>query len=335
MTEPGPHRVRPEGGRWSDRELEQVSKVVFGRAEEAQPPPAVTEVKMEDWQSAVSSTFKHLRDNRVNVAAGAFAYRWFLSLFPTIIALLAAASLVGVPHSVTVKLIKGVTTALPSGASGVFAGAISAATSRQQGSLAAVAVASLVALWSAMSGMVVLEEGLDMAYDVRHDRSFLAKRFLAVPLLVGAVLLGGGASALVVFGPQIGREIGSALPFGETAFRAGWTVLRWLVALLLINLLLSFVYWLAPNMHTAWRWLSPGAVAGTVVWAFISLGFSFYTSSFGSYGKTYGAFAGVAILIFWLFLTGMAVLLGGELNAAFQRQRLQIGQRSEPPTEAA
>jgi membrane protein len=325
MARAGPRRVHPEGSRWSDRELEQVSQVVFGQAEEAEPPPAVTEVKMADWRSAVSSAFKHLRDNRVNVAAGAFAYRWFLSLFPTIIALLAAASLVGVPHSVTVKLIKGVTTALPSGASGVFAGAIRAATSRQQGSVAAVAVASLVALWSAMSGMVVLEEGLDMAYEVRHDRSFLAKRFLAVPLLVGAVLLGGGASALVVFGPQIGR----VLPFGETAFRAGWTVLRWLVALLLINLLLSFVYWLAPNVHTAWRWLSPGAVAGTVVWALISLGFSLYTSSFGSYGKTYGAFAGVAILIFWLFLTGMAVLLGGELNAAFQRGRLEIAQGSE------
>jgi membrane protein len=319
VTDEGPAPAQPEGGHWAEHELARVSSELFKHARETALPD-VTQLKARDWREALSSARRHIKSNRVNVAAGAFAYRWFLALFPAVIALLALASLVGVPHHVTVQLIKGVTDALPSGASGVFVGAIHAAGKRQQGSLAAVATATVVALWSATSGMVVLEEGLDMAYEVPRDRSFLAKRLLALPLLVAAVLFGGGASALVVFGPQIGRGIAGGLPFGGTAFNIGWTGLRWLAALLLIHLLLSFVYWLAPNVHTSWRWLSPGAGVGTVIWAFISLGFSFYTASFGTYGKTYGAFAGVAILIFWLFLTGMAVLLGGELNAAFERQ---------------
>jgi len=283
-------------------------------------PPNVSDVQARDWALAMSSVRRHMREDRLSVAAGAFAYRWFLSLFPTVIALLAVASLLSVPRDVTVKLVHGVSAALPAGASGVLNEAITAAAERSHGSVVALVVAGAVALWSATSGMVMLEEGLDMAYEVATDRTFLAKRVVAVPLLAGATLLGGAASGLVVFGPQIGNAIRSAAPVGGPAFSALWNVLRWAVALLLVHVLFSYIYWLAPNAKTAWRWFSPGAAIATVLWAATSLGFSFYTSSFGSYGQTYGAFAGVAVLIFWLFLTGVAVLLGGEVNAAFARQ---------------
>ena len=97
-------------------------------------------------------------------------------------------------------------------------------------------------------------------------------------------------------------------------------VLRWAVALGLIAFLLSVIYYVAPNRAQRWQWMSPGALVATALWALISVGFSFYTSASGSYTRTYGAFAGVAILIFWLYLTGIAILVGGEINAAFERQ---------------
>jgi membrane protein len=284
-------------------------------------PPEATQVSAIGWKAAFGSARRHMKGDRVNVAAGAFAYRWFLSLFPTVIALLGVASLMSIPHHLTVRLIHGVTQALPPGAAGVLTGAINAASHRTAGALSAVVVATAVALWSATSGMVMVEEGLDMAYEVGRDRSFLGKRVLAVPLLVGSAVLGGAASALVVFGPQIGRAIQGSAPIGGSTFSAGWTAVRWIAALILINLLFGFLYWLAPNQHTRWRWLSPGSLVGTALWAVISLAFSFYTTSLGSYGKTYGAFAGVAILIFWLYLTGLAILVGGEVNAAFERGR--------------
>ncbi|MGH9105411.1 MAG: YihY/virulence factor BrkB family protein [Acidimicrobiales bacterium] len=317
----------------SARDLRRAWQEVAGPApEQGQGPPGITHISAKEWRGALTSVRRHVKSDRVNVAAGAFAYRWFLSLFPTVIALLAVASLLAIPATVTVKLIKGVSTALPSGASGVLTEAIGAASHRTNGSFATVVVAAVVALWSATSGMVMLEEGLDMAYEVTHDRSFLGKRLLAVPLLAGAAVLGGAASGLIVFGHQIGHAIEGASPVGGSAFSAGWTALRWVVGLVLIDLLLSFLYWLAPNARTPWRWLSPGAAVATALWALISLGFSYYTTSFGSYGKTYGAFAGVAILIFWLFLTGTAVLLGGEINAAFERQEAP---GSDPDGQAA
>ncbi|MHB2023242.1 MAG: YihY/virulence factor BrkB family protein [Mycobacteriales bacterium] len=282
-------------------------------------PPEVIAVTRGDWLAALGSARRHMKRDRVTVGAGAFAYRWFLSLFPMLIALLAVSSLLSIPHHVVVRLVHGVDTALPTGASGVLSGAISAAAQRGSGSLPTVIIAGLVGLWSATSGMVMVEEALDMAYEISTDRGFLAKRLLAIPLLLAAGGLGGAASALVVFGPQLGRAIKSSAPVAGPWFADGWTVLRWVVAIALINLLFSFLYWLAPNQRTRWRWLSPGSTFATGLWAVISLGFSYYTTSFGSYTKTYGAFAGVAILIFWLFLTGVAILVGAEINAAFER----------------
>ena len=276
------------------------------------------------WRAVLGSAYANVKVDRVNVAAGAFAYRWFLSFFPTIIALLGFTTLITVPHGVVVNLINGVTKALPSGAAQVFTEAIANATQRTGTDLSTTVVASIVALWSATSGMVIVEEGLDMAYDLASDRSFLAKRVVALPLLVGGALLGGAASALIIFGPQLGHLIEHSAPVGGAAFAASWTFLRWIIALSFMNLLFTLLYYLAPNRpRPRWRWTSSGAVLATVLWALVSLGFSLYTSNFGSFGTTYGAFAGVAILIFWLYLTGLAILVGGEVNAAVERLSAQ------------
>jgi len=272
------------------------------------------------WREVLHSTLANMKSNRVNMAAGAFAYRWFLAIFPIIIALLGIATLITLPSHVVISLISGVTKSLPSGAAVVFTGAISHAINHAHADLWATIAASVVALWSATSGMVIVEEGLDMAFGLSLDRSFLQKRAVAMPLLLGATLLGGAASALVIFGPQIGSLIKDTAPIGGAAFSAVWTALRWVIALTLMNLLMSLLYYVAPNRPRAqWRWTSLGALFATVVWALVSLVFSFYTSSFDAYGRTYGAFAGVAILIFWLYLTGLAILIGGEVDAAVER----------------
>lgn len=289
------------------------------------PAPLVDESRAHtltsEWKTALASARVHMKDDRITVAAGSFAYRWFLSLFPIIIALLAISALVDVPRHVTVVLINGVTKALPSGAAGVFTSAIKHSEGHSDGAITAIVIAGVVALWSATSGMVQVEEGLDMAYELGRDRSFLAKRVRAIPLLLAAAVLGGAASALVVFGQSIGREVEHALPFGGGVFLVGWTAARWIVALALVGLLFSVLYYGAPNRpDPKWQWITPGAVVGTLMWAAISLVFSLYTTISGSYSKTYGAFAGVAILIFWLYLSGIAILLGGEINAAFERQ---------------
>jgi membrane protein len=288
---------------------------VRSRAQDVEP--ALRELNLKE---IFKSAFEHIKVDRVNVAAGAFAYRWFLSIFPTIIALLGVASLVTLPSNVVVNLIHGVTKALPGGAADVFTKAIAHSTKRIRGDVVATVLASVVAIWSAVSGMVIVESGLGMAYGLPRDRSFLQKRFIALQLLFGGIVLGGGASALTVFGKQLGDLVKEWVPVSSATFGFGWTVLRWVVALALINLLFTLLYYLAPNRpRPKWRWTSIGSLLATCVWALVSLAFSLYTSDFSSYERTYGAFAGVAILIFWLYLTGFAILVGGEVDAAVER----------------
>jgi membrane protein len=278
------------------------------------------QIRSPGWREVLASAMRHMKVDRVTVAAGAFAFRWFLSIFPTIIALLGVASLVALRRSTVIDLIHGVERALPSGASQVFTTAISQATQRTNSHLTATILATLVALWSAVSGMVIVEQGLGMAYGVARDRSFLGKRRMGLVLLIGGIVLGGAASALTVFGSSIGDTIRNSAPVSGVLFEALWNIIRWIVALIIINLLFTLLYYLAPNRKSPrWRWTSPGAIAATILWAIISFGFSLYTSDFSSYDKTYGAFAGVAILIFWLYLTGLAILVGGEINAARER----------------
>ncbi len=278
------------------------------------------------WGRLLRRTRQKFVADRVSMSAGSLAYHGFLALFPAVVALLGVLAVAHAGAAFVAHLIHALAKALPSSVAGVISEAVRSATTRGAGSWGAVGIGTAIALWSALGAMSALQQALDVAYGVPVDRKYFARRLWAVPLSVATVVLGGAGAALAVLGAPIGSAIEGHAPVHGTAFVVVWTALRWILAFVLVSVLFTLYYALGPNRKAPrWRWLSVGGVGATAVFLAASLGFSAYTTRFGSYSKTYGTFAGVAILIFWLYLSGLAVLLGGELNAQIERHAAAVG----------
>jgi membrane protein len=284
-------------------------------------PTNPLDIGVAGWKVTLKRTGQKIVRDRVSMSAGSLAYHWFLALFPAVIAILGFLALIRASTHLVTSITHAVEKGLPPGVGTVFTGAVKAATTRSSGSAVAVVVGVSVAVWSASAGMSALQQALDVAYEVPVDRKFLARRIYSIPLMAATLVLGGVGAALVILGAPIGTGIEGHVWLHGIAFSVIWTIVRWSVTLIVITGLFSIFYFLGPNRGSPrWQWVSVGGAFATVLFLVASLGFSFYVTRFGSYGKTYGTFAGVAILIFWLYLTGLAVLVGGELNAELEHE---------------
>ena len=285
-------------------------------------PDNPLEIGKTGWRNTLQRAVKKYSRDRCSMAAGSLAYHWFLALFPALIALLGFVGLVNLDTNQVDHLINGLSKALPGSAAQVVNTAVTSAQNGKTGSLATVIVGILVAVWSASGGMVALETALDVAYEVPTNAKFLKKRGKALLLMLCTVVFGGIASILIVEGAPLGKEIGSLISF-HGGFNIVWDVVRWVLTVILVSLLFSCYYYFGPNRELPkWQWVSPGGVIGTIIFLAASLGLSFYVAKLGnaSYAKTYGALAGVVLLMLWLYLTGLAILLGGEINAETERE---------------
>ena len=308
------------------------------------PPTSPAQLDAPDWKESLKRAVKEFKTDRGTLISAGMAFYWFLAVFPALIAAVGVIGLLSLTDSLIADIQKAVRTTLPGSAAEILANAVGDASAKPRGSSVVATVIGLgIALWSASSGMVALQAGMDVAYDVEEDRKLVKKRGIALLLIAAAAVLGGIASALIIFGKPLGQGLG--IP-DSAPFVVLWTVVRWVLGLATLSLLFALFYYLGPNREKPrWTWLSPGGVVATVIWLLASLAFSFYVSSFSSYADTYGSFTGVVVLLLWMYLSAIAIVVGAEMNAELERQgerkrrerrgrRRRSKQEASPPPQA-
>jgi membrane protein len=270
--------------------------------------------------------FKESSADNVGILAGGIAYAGFLAVFPALIAGISIYGLVADPATIAQQA-EGVLAALPQEAQPLIRDQLASIAATSGGALSlSLAVSILLALWSASSGTSSLMAAVNVAYDEVETRNFVKRRGVALLLTLGAIVFVLLALALVAVVPAVLN----ALQLG-TLVNLVVQVVRWCLLVALVVVALAVVYRMAPDRDAPqFKWTSTGALVAAVLWVLGSVGFSLYVNNFGSYNKTYGALAGVVVLLLWLYLTSYIVLLGAEINAEAEKQTRRDTTVGEP-----
>jgi membrane protein len=291
--------------------------------QEAQTP---AQIPARGWWQVIRRAVKESTADHVSMLAGGVAFFAFLAVFPALIAAVTLYGLIADPAEVA-RQVESLAGALPQETRPLIAGQLNSVVSSSDSALGVGLVVSLLAaLWSASSGTGNLIQAVNLAYDEDETRGFLKLRALALLLTLGAIVFVLVTLTLVAVVPAVL----DALPLG-TAGRVIAQVVRWLLLVAVVIGALAVVYRVAPDRDAPrFRWVSVGALVAAVLWLIGSGAFSLYVNNFGSYNKTYGALAGVVVLMLWLYLTSYIVLLGAEINAESERQTRQDTTRGDP-----
>lgn len=183
----------------------------------------------------------------------------------------------------------------------------------------------LVAIWAGSSGMTAIISALNIAYEVEETRPWWKARLVAIGLMLALVLLMSSALMILLYGGKLGGLLASYFGLGSI-FSTAWAILRWPLVLAFVLLAFNLLYLYAPNLkHWDWHWLMPGTVVGVGLWLLVSFGFDFYLSYFNNYEMSYGSLGTVVVLLLWFYLTGIAILVGGEVNSEIERASNKVG----------
>ena len=282
------------------------------RGRDAQSPAAMP---VRGWRDALWRVKTAVSTDALSLIAAGVAFYAFLSLFPTITAILSIYGLVAEPSQVGQQIgqLQGT---MPSSAVQLIQSRISALTQSDNSTLGiSLVVSVLIALYSASKGTGALITALNVAYDEEESRGFFKlKGFTLLLTFAGIVVM-----ILLLAAISLPTYLGTlGLP---TWLNVIIRVIRWVLTLGLMMGMLALIYaWAPSRRRPKLRWATSGAIVAALLWLIVSIAFSFYLGHFGSYNKTYGSAAAIVITLTWFWLSAFFVLIGAEINAELEGQ---------------
>ena len=274
----------------------------------------VSSKKPFDFRDFGTKLWQKVGDDDILGNAAQVAFYFSFALFPLLLFLM---SLLGIilsdKEQLQTQLFTILSQVMPRSAFDLVRETLDEVTEKSSGTKLTLGI--LVTLWSASAGVDTMRGTLNQVYNLKETRSFVKAKLtsLALTLALGVLIL--AALGAIVYGSQL---LGQILPIDSPYVLE---ILEWLAIIALLLTAFAVLYNFAPN-HSAfqWKWLSPGAIAGVVLWLILTGGFRLYLRYFDSYAATYGSLGAMIILLLWLHLTALVILIGGAINAIFDEK---------------
>jgi membrane protein len=276
------------------------------------------------WKVLGKRVLREIQSDDVFGRAAQLAYYFLLALFPLLLFLTSVIGLLlgsgtGVRHALFAYFSR----VLPGSAFNLVDSTMYEVSAASGGGKLTFGL--LAALWAASNGMGAITGALNAAYNVKETRPWWKQRLTAIGLTLVLSILIISALVLVLYGGKIANHIAVTYSFGQ-AFTFGWKFLQWPLVLGFMLLSFSLIYYLAPDLREQkWVWITRGSTTGVALWLVVSFAFKLYLHFFDSYSKTYGALGAVIVLMLWLYFTGAAILIGGEVNSEIENAAAEAG----------
>ena len=276
------------------------------------------------WKDLAKRVWQEINHDDLINRAYELAYNFLFAVFPMLLFLIA---LFGVFAALGTKLRTDLFTymqgVLPTAAFQLVSKTVNEIARNTGGGKLTVGL--LLALYSGSAGMTQLISTLNIAYEVRERRSWIKVHLVSIVLTLAISILVVAALLLVLAGGLVAHYLGGVLGL-SSLFVIGWKILQWVLALGFILLAFALIYYFGPDLKERhWYWVTPGSVAGVAVWLIASGTLRVYLHFFNAYSKTYGSLGAVIILLLWFYVTGLAFLIGGEVNSSIEHAAAERG----------
>jgi membrane protein len=269
----------------------------------------------------VKDTARSFYDDQMTHHAAALTYYSLMSLFPAGLLALSLLGLVGQYPSTYDAIIGYLRDVAPRSVVGPLDSSLRTALQAKGTATTALAISVVVALYGTTGVLDAARRALNVVFEVSNGRSFLRRKAvdIASSLVLMTLIL---TSLIMVFvGGRFAEDLLGFLGLGPTVAQV-WNIARWPAAVVVAMWVFAYIYYVTPDVrHRSFRWVTPGATVGVLLWLAASYGLSIYLSEAPDVGALYGAFTGAIVLVGWLWLTNVALLFGAELNAEIERQR--------------
>src|SRR6266576_5666533 len=283
--------------------------------------PGLRDLTFADWKAIVIRAGKRFLDNNAMMLASALAYSTFFAIPSVLLIVVGLFTLIAGPDTIT-TLMQHFNTFMPAQATSLLKQSLLRADAHPASSIVLTVIGFVLAVWSVTGAMNAYMLALNIAYERKDRRSFLQKRIAALKMAAVMGIAFALVAVLLIFGPVVEKAIASHAGPAGSVIDVLWWIAQW--PILLAGLLVAFatLLYLGPDVeHRKWQFLTPGSLVASVLWIAASGLFAVYTATFASYNKTWGALSAVIVTLTWLWISGMALLLGAEINAEVERGR--------------